>query len=166
MSYPLEAFRYVKAGTVAPGTVYVTTDGDWFMAVLIDQDRNGAIRLTRSEQGMEPGSVIIDPDHMVLAVTAPYRTSIRVDSISGLVKGNGNSFLGSILLAEPISIYCQDVHQRVLYGLNGIETDERSWDRFRSRYLAWSVHLVDEEGRDALSEPLVRVDVREKSEQP
>lgn len=158
MAYPLEAFKYLPAGSVAPGTIVADDTGAWFMAAR----RSGAtsnqlVRLSRNDNGGDAGDLVSSIDGRVFAVSAPYTTSIRVADLFDLRRGQDGPFPGSILLAEPLAIFTVDTDRRLI-GLDGNEINEDTVDRRRARFMRWSVWLLDPHGRQVGENPLVEID--------
>ena len=133
-------------------------EGAWFLAVRTGGDRSSAIRLTRSEQGLQPGTLVDLRDETVLAVEEPYKTSVRLSSLVPSHKGHQGPFECTIMLASPPGIYCADGHGRQFYSLEGTEVNEKTLHSHRHRYAYWSVYLIDGFGRDACADPLLTVD--------
>lgn len=158
MSYPLEAFEYVDAASLEPGSVAADDSGNWFLiARKAGASSNQAVRLTRSDRYGDVGDLLSQLECNVFSVRLPFQVSFRVEDLFDLRRTPDGPFPGSILLAEPPAIYTID-NERHLIGLNGQEINEGTVHRSRARYLKWSIWLVDAHGRMVGDTPLVEID--------
>lgn len=158
MSYPLEAFTYVSASSVAPGTIVADDRGNWYLvAQKTDATSNRLVRLSRNENGGGPGDLLSSIEERVFAVAAPYKTSVRVTDLFDLRRSKDGPFLGTIIIAERLAIFTFD-SERCLIGLDGRQVDESTVHSRRARFMKWSVWLLDAHDRKVSDTPLVEID--------